>query len=47
MSTFVELLSVAIVFWGFIIAYLIFLTVRMQKMEKELSGLHKKVEKKD
>ncbi|MFQ6125093.1 MAG: hypothetical protein ACE5R6_10895 [Candidatus Heimdallarchaeota archaeon] len=40
MSIFVNLLIVAIVFWGFIAAYLFFLTIRLQKMEKDLSALN-------
>ncbi|MFQ5820324.1 MAG: hypothetical protein ACE5I5_10085 [Candidatus Heimdallarchaeota archaeon] len=45
MSTFVNLLIVAIVFWGFIAAFLFFLTMRLQRMEKDLSALNIKTTK--
>ncbi len=45
MTTLVNLLIVAIVFWGFIAAFLFFLTIRLQRMEKDLSALKTKTTK--
>ena len=47
MSIFTDLLAVSLVFWGFITAYLIFLTTRLQRMERDLSVLQKTTVKED
>ncbi len=45
MSVFTNLLVVAIVFWGFIAAYLSMITIRLQRTEKELSILRAEIGK--
>jgi len=45
MNDLVTLLLVAIVFWGFIMVYLFYITMRLQRIEKELSMIRTKTGK--